>query len=143
MRRLAVALAATAALMAPAAASADPAALVDTRDGSLGAGFPMVGASLPFGMIQPGPDTALANGQQDPVDYCGYSWQDPDIRGFSLTHFDGAGIMIDGDLPFMPTTGTVGASDPTGYASPYLHSSEVAQPGYYAVTLTRYDSASS
>jgi predicted alpha-1,2-mannosidase len=125
---------------APAAALADPASLVDTRDGSLGAGFPMVGASVPFGMIEPGPDTALPNGQQDPVNYCGYSWQDPDIRGFSLTHFDGAGIMIAGDLPFMPTTGAVSASDPDGigWASPFSHTSEVAQPGYYAVTLARY-----
>ncbi len=125
---------------APAAAMADPASLVDTRDGSLGAGFPMVGASVPFGMIEPGPDTALPNGQQDPVNYCGYSWQDPDIRGFSLTHFDGAGIMIAGDLPFMPTTGAVSASDPDGigWASPFSHTSEVAQPGYYAVTLARY-----
>jgi predicted alpha-1,2-mannosidase len=100
----------------------------------------MVGASAPFGMIQPGPDTALANGQQDPVDYCGYSYQDPDIRGFSLTHFDGAGIHIAGDLPFMPTTGAVSASDPTGtgFASPYDHATETAQPGYYAVTLARY-----
>jgi predicted alpha-1,2-mannosidase len=140
--RTAAALVAAAALAGPfaAAAAADPASLVDTRDGSLGAGFPMVGAAAPFGMIQPGPDTALANGQQDPVDYCGYSYQDPDIRGFSLTHFDGAGIMIAGDLPFMPTTGAVSATDPTGtgFASPYSHASEVAQPGYYAVTLSRY-----
>ena len=98
----------------------------------------MVGASVPFGMIQPGPDTALANGQQDPVDYDGYSYQDPDIRGFSLTHFDGAGIHIAGDLPFMPTTGAVSASDPVANASPYVHATEIAQPGYYAVTLGRY-----
>jgi predicted alpha-1,2-mannosidase len=137
----AVALAA-AALAGPIsdAAATGPAGLVDTRNGSLGPGFPMVGASAPFGMIQPGPDTTLVNGQEDPVDYCGYSYQDPDIRGFSLTHFDGAGIHIAGDLPFMPTTGTVSASDPTGtgFASPYSHATEVAQPGYYAVTLARY-----
>lgn len=140
MKRVAVALVAAALAAPSAAAAADPASLVDTRDGSLGAGFPMVGAAAPFGMIQPGPDTALANGQQDPVDYCGYSYQDPDIRGFSLTHFDGAGIMIAGDLPFMPTTGAASATDPagTGFASPYSHASEVAQPGYYAVTLSRY-----
>jgi len=138
MIRLALAVLAAAALAVPAAAAADPASLVDTRDGSLGAGFPMVGAAAPFGMIQPGPDTALANGRQDPVDYCGYSWQDPDIRGFSLTHFDGAGIMIAGDLPFMPTTGAVSASDPAAFASPYSHASEIAEPGYYAVTLARY-----
>jgi predicted alpha-1,2-mannosidase len=119
-------------------AAVDRATLVDTRDGSLGPGFPMVGASVPFGMIQPGPDTSLANGQQDPVDYDGYSYQDPDIRGFSLTHFDGAGIHIAGDLPFMPTTGAMSASDPAADASPYDHASEIAQPGYYAVTLARY-----
>ncbi len=140
--RVAAVIVTAAALAGPLAASAaaDPAGLVDTRGGSLGAGFPMVGAAAPFGMIQPGPDTALANGQQDPVDYCGYSYQDPDIRGFSLTHFDGAGIMIAGDLPFMPTTGAVSATDPTGtgWASPYSHATETAQPGYYAVTLARY-----
>lgn len=121
----------------PGAAAADPAALVDTRDGSLGPGFPMVGASLPFGLIQPGPDTSLPGDQPDPVDYTGYSYQDPEIRGFSLTHFDGAGIHIAGDLPFMPTTGSVSAG-PAGFGSPYDHASEVGQPGYYAVTLSRY-----
>jgi len=139
---LAAALTATAMLAGPmsAARATGPAGLVDTRNGTLGPGFPMVGASAPFGMIQPGPDTSLVNGQPDPVDYCGYSYQDPDIRGFSLTHFDGAGIHIAGDLPFMPTTGTVSGSDPTGagFASPYSHATEVAQPGYYAVTLARY-----
>jgi len=123
--------------LAPSAA-ADPAALVDTLDGTLGPGFPMVGASLPFGLIQPGPDTSLPDGSQDPVNYDGYSYQDPDIRGFSLTHFDGAGIQIAGDLPFMPSTGAVSASDPFQYASPYSHASEIGAPGYYAVTLLRY-----
>ena len=121
-----------------AGAASDPASLVDTRDGSLGAGFPQVGAATPFGMVSPGPDTSLPDGSQDPVDYVGYSYQDPDIRGFSLTHFDGAGIHIGGDLPFMPTTGAIASSDPLGYSSPYSHSSETAQPGYYAVTLERY-----
>jgi predicted alpha-1,2-mannosidase len=127
---------------APAAAAASggassAAALVDTRDGSLGAGFPQVGAGLPFGMISPGPDTAMPDGSQDPVDYVGYSYQDPDIRGFSLTHFDGAGIQIAGDLPFMPIAGRP-QGPPLDDASPYDHATEVAQPGYYAVTLARY-----
>ena len=132
---------AAAGLIGPVAARADsgPVSLVDTRDGTLGPGFPQVGAALPFGMISPGPDTALPpEGTQDPVDYVGYSYQDPDIRGFSLTHFDGAGIQIAGDLPFMPTTGAVDTSDPLGNTSPYDHATETAQPGYYAVTLTRY-----
>ena len=134
---LAAAAAAVLGAALPVAASADPAAQVNTLDGTLGPGFPTVGAQLPFGMIQPGPDTAMPDGSQDPVDYTGYSYQDPDIRGFSLTHFDGAGIQIAGDLPFMPTTGQVNPSDPQGNASPYSHASEVGQPGYYAVTLAR------
>ena len=51
MIRLALAVLAAAALAVPAAAAADPASLVDTRDGSLGAGFPMVGAAAPFGVL--------------------------------------------------------------------------------------------
>jgi putative alpha-1,2-mannosidase len=38
----------------------------------------------------------------------------------------------------MPTTGAVSVSDPAANASPYSHATEVAQPGYYAVTLARY-----
>jgi predicted alpha-1,2-mannosidase len=118
-------------------ASADPAGYVNPLSGTLGSGFPMVGASVPFGLIQPGPDTSLADGSDDPVNYCGYAFQDPSIRGFSFTHFDGAGIMIAGDLPFMPTTGTP-SFDSNSNASPYEHATEVAQPGYYAVTLAKY-----
>jgi putative alpha-1,2-mannosidase len=134
---LAGTLAAAGLALLPAMAAADPASLVDTRNGSLGPGFPMVGASLPFGLIQPGPDTSLPGDQQDPVNYCGYGYHDPQIRGFSLTHFDGAGIHIAGDLPFMPTTGAV-SSTPAGFGSPYNHASEIAQPGYYSVRLQRY-----
>jgi predicted alpha-1,2-mannosidase len=136
-RCLAAALALAAGLAVAPPACADPASLVNTLNGTLGPGFPTVSAQLPFGMIQPGPDTALPDGAQDPVDYTGYSYQDPDIRGFSLTHFDGAGIQIAGDVPFMPTTGAVTVSDPAQNASPYSHTSELGQPGYYAVTLLR------
>src|SRR3954463_14201846 len=121
-----------------APAQADPAQYVRPLSGTLGSGFPMVGASVPFGQIQPGPDTALPDGGDDPVNYCGYAFQAPTIRGFSLTHFDGAGIKIAGDVPFMPTTGTA-ATDANGNASPFEHATEVAQPGYYAVTLAKYD----
>jgi predicted alpha-1,2-mannosidase len=141
MRRSAGLIAAAALILAglPATARGDDLTTqVNPLSGSLGSGFPMVGASLPFGMIEPGPDTAMPDGQQDPVNYDGYSYQDPDIRGFSLTHFDGAGIHIAGDLPFMPTTGSVSAGDASANASPFDHAGEVSQPGYYAVTLARY-----
>jgi predicted alpha-1,2-mannosidase len=138
-RKLAVAavLASGVAAALPGGALADPAALVNPLSGTLGPGFPSVSAQLPLGMIQPGPDTSLPDGSENQVNYTGYSYEDPDIRGFSLTHFDGAGIHIAGDLPFMPTTGQVNPADSEGNASPYTHSSETAQPGYYAVTLVR------
>src|SRR4051794_2294417 len=136
MRQLVAAIAACV-LVLPAAARADQAGYVRPLAGTLGSGFPMVAASVPFGQIQPGPDTALADGSDDPVNYCGYAFQDPAIRGFSLTHFDGAGIKIAGDVPFMPVTGTP-SGDAQQDASPYEHATEVAEPGYYAVTLAKY-----
>ena len=135
MRRLLIA-ALVVALAAPASASAaqDLTQYVNPLAGTLGSGFPMVGASAPLGLMQLGPDTGLADGSEDPVNYCGYAYQDPTVRGFSLTHFDGAGIKIGSDLPFMPTTGTP-SGDANANASPFEHATETATPGYYAVTL--------
>jgi putative alpha-1,2-mannosidase len=138
MRCVAAAIAACVLALPGSAAAADPASSVRPLSGTLGSGFPMVGASVPFGLIQPGPDTGLADGSEDPVNYCGYGFQDTTIRSFSLTHFDGAGIKIAGDVPFMPVTGTP-TLDPKQDASPYEHATEVAEPGYYAVTLAKYD----
>jgi predicted alpha-1,2-mannosidase len=112
----------------------DLTALVNPLAGSLGPGFVTVGAGLPFGMVTPGPATTTPVGD-DPVNYVGYAYQDPQIRGFALTHFSGAGIHIGGELPFMPTTGAVTSNDPADWATPYSHAAETAQPGYYAVTL--------
>ena len=138
IRALLVVAACALALPASASAAADPASYVRPLSGTLGSGFPMVGAAVPFGLIQPGPDTGLPDGSEDPVNYCGYGYQDPTIRSFSLTHFDGAGIKIAGDVPFMPVTGTP-TLDAARDASPYEHATEVAEPGYYAVTLAKYD----
>jgi predicted alpha-1,2-mannosidase len=137
VRRLVVACLLLACVPAQAAAADnDLTRYVNPLSGTLGAGFPMVSAAVPFGLIQPGPDTALADGSQDPVNYDGYGWQDPVISDFSLTHFDGAGIPIAGDVQFMPTTGAPGF-DREQNSSPYDHVNEVAQPGYYAVTLDK------
>lgn len=111
--------------------------LVNPLAGSLGSGFPTVAAGAPFGMVTPGPATTTPLGD-DPVNYVGYAYQDPEIRGFALTHFSGAGIHIGGELPFMPTTGAVTSANPTDWASPFTHAEETAAPGFYAVTLDRY-----
>src|SRR3954469_20674190 len=101
------------------AAPEDLTKLVNPLAGSLGPGFVTVGAGLPFGMVTPGPATTTPLGD-DPVNYVGYGYQDPQIRGFALTHFSGAGIHIGGELPFMPTTGAVSSgsgssSDPADW----------------------------
>src|SRR3954470_5314154 len=115
----------------------DLTALVNPLAGSLGPGFVTVGAGVPFGMVTPGAATTTPEGD-DPVNYVGYGYQDPSIRGFALTHFSGAGIHIGGELPMMPTIGAVTSSDPTQFSSPFSHADETAQPGYYATTLSRY-----
>jgi predicted alpha-1,2-mannosidase len=123
--------------LALGSADEDLTALVNPLAGSLGPGFVTVGAGLPFGMVTPGPITTTPAGD-DPVNYVGYSYQDPQIRGFALTHFSGAGIHIGGELPMMPTTGDVTSKDPAQFASGFSHADEIAQPGYYATTLTSY-----
>src|SRR4051794_38002663 len=123
--------------LATPAAPEDLTALVNPLAGSLGPGFVTVAAGLPFGMVTPGAITTTPLGD-DPVNYVGYGYQDPEVRGFALTHFSGAGIHIGGELPMMPTTGAVTSSDPSQWASPVSHPTETAQPGYYATTLARY-----
>ena len=121
----------------PLSVAEDLTSLVNPLSGTLGAGFPTVGAGVPFGSATPGPATVLPTGE-DPVNYVGYAYQDSHIRGFALTHYDGAGVHIGGELPMMPTTGAVTTNDPTKLSSPFTHLSEVAQPGYYSVDLLRY-----
>lgn len=123
-------------------ASAQPAvrltAHVDPFVGTGGHGHTYPGPSLPFGMIQPGPDTRLSG-----WDGCsGYHYSDSRIFGFSHTHLSGTGIPDYADILLMPTTGEVrlhnGADGRPGYASAFTHDEETAAPGYYAVTLKDY-----
>ena len=108
---------------------------VDPFIGTGGHGHTYPGASLPFGMIQPGPDTRLTG-----WDGCsGYHYSDSRIFGFSHTHLSGTGIPDYTDVLLMPITGEIrlnnGADGQPGYSSAFSHDEEVAQPGYYAVTL--------
>lgn len=106
------------------------------------------GASAPFGMVQLSPDTdtipySIGKGYvPDVYRYCaGYQYNDKSIVGFSHTHFSGTGHSDLGDFLIMPTTGLLqlnpGTADNTlsGYRSAFTHSSEMASPGYYSVTL--------
>lgn len=100
----------------------------------VGATFP--GATLPFGMVKLSPDTTN-KGLAPGFWHCaGYWYEDPEIRGFSHTHFSGTGVPDYGNVRVMPT---IGISDEktkeANYRSTYSHENEVAEPGYYSVLL--------
>ena len=96
--------------------------------GAHGHTFP--GALVPFGAVQLSPDTRLSG-----WDGCsGYHYDDNVVYGFSHTHLSGTGCSDYGDILIMPFTGT-GSPVNSRYCSTFSHGSEVALPGYYAVTL--------
>jgi predicted alpha-1,2-mannosidase len=119
--------------------------MVGTRN--MGHTYP--GATVPFGMIQLSPDTKRPpmydeNGKYvaEVYRYCsGYQYDDSTIFGFSHTHFSGTGHSDLGDISLMPTSGPLDLEpgDPnqsvSGFYSRFRHATEVAQPGYYKVTL--------
>jgi predicted alpha-1,2-mannosidase len=138
-----LAIAAALALAAPAGAVAGPAAHVrpfaGTRPGpgTFGGGHNFPGATLPFGMVQWGPDTTPSAPHSG-----GYDHRDNHVSGFGLTHLSGAGCALYGDFPFLPTTEPLSASPaaPGGglsgrFQPGYSHADEQASPGYYSTRL--------
>lgn len=102
---------------------------VDPFIGTSAGGDTFPGASLPFGMIQWGPQTDLQGF---------YFYEEKKISGFNLTHLDGMTCPIDSDVPILPWVDGFEVSpgkNPGLYAVAFEHSKEEAQPGYYAVTL--------
>ena len=109
-RAAAVVLAVVCAVAGPAAAAhADPTTEVNPFVGTAvgspdfgtggGAGATFPAAVVPFGMVQFGPDTLPGTSNFAG----GYSYGDRALRGFSLTHFSGAGCAVFQDVPFLPT----------------------------------------
>jgi hypothetical protein len=103
---------------------------------AVGSGFP--GACVPRGMVKLGPDTSGPWGDINFLHEAGYWYGDDTVRGFSHLHLHGAGATDYGVLGVMALP-SFGASDTTmaGYASKFAKGSEVAEPGYYALTLDR------
>ena len=94
---------------------------VDPFVGTAGTGHTFPAACVPFGLVQAGPDTG--NGSWD---YCsGYRYGDKTICGFTQTHLNGTGCPDLGDVRILPFTNS----------TPVKKLSEIAEPGYYAVTL--------
>ncbi|WNO54501.1 GH92 family glycosyl hydrolase [Stakelama saccharophila] len=117
---------------------------VDPFIGTGGEGHTFPGAVSPFGMVQLSPDTDTGCEIRDCYGHAaGYRYDDPTIQGFSHTHFSGAGHSDLGDFLIMPVSGDAVPLEPgdparpgSGYRSRFSHDSEVAHPGYYAVTLS-------
>lgn len=123
------------------AAPPTPWEAVDPFIGTAGKGHTFPGAVAPFGMVQLSPDTDHRFFRQSYDWAAGYRHDDPTILGFSHTHFSGTGHSDLGDVLITPVSGEVkwdpGQPDQpgSGYRSRYNKASEVAEPGYYAVSL--------
>jgi putative alpha-1,2-mannosidase len=91
-------------------------------------------ASVPFGMVQIGADTHLNNS--------GYKYTAHEIVGFSQTHMSGGGCNDFKDIMFFPVSDPswIGSTQyPDKVSSPFSHSKEQAEPGFYKVRLLDSD----
>ena len=105
--------------------------------GTDGHGHTFPGAIVPFGQIQPSPDTRLEG-----WDGCsGYHYSDDTIFGFSHTHLSGTGCEDYGDVLIMPVDERemrevrFGNDMRNGYKHHFQHKNETARAGYYKVML--------
>jgi len=138
MKALASICAATTALTVVACGgSGDYVSKVDPYIGSGGHGHVFVGANVPNGMIQVGPQNIHKG-----WDWCsGYHYSDSIVIGFTHTHLSGTGCADLGDILLMPYTGDVRTSrgsqeDISGSCSSYYsHDNETVRPGYYSLTM--------
>ncbi len=113
------------------------AALVDPYIGSGGHGHTFVGASVPFGAIQAGPQNIHKG-----WDWCsGYHYSDSIVIGFAHTHLSGTGCTDMGDIQIMPYTGKLrtlrGQQNDISEScsSYYSHDNESVSPGYYSLKM--------
>ncbi|MDE3104104.1 MAG: GH92 family glycosyl hydrolase [Acidobacteriota bacterium] len=87
------------------------------------------GAAAPFGMVQLSPETEDKG--------LGYHSIQKWLKGFSMTHMSGPGCANEGEVFFTATTGPV-VTQANDYQTPYAHTQETAEAGYYAVQLLQW-----
>jgi predicted alpha-1,2-mannosidase len=93
--------------------------------GTDGTGHTFPGPSMPFGMVQPGPDTQDFGWNHT----SGYQFKDTTILGFSQTRLSGTGINEMGDILLLPIN-----PQKAEWKNTYSKTSECARVGYYSVT---------
>ena len=101
---------------------------VNTFIGTEGTGHTFPGPSLPFGMVQPGPDNHISGWNHT----SGYQYKDTLLLGFSQTRFSGTGIGEMGNILLLPYN-----EKKSALKNSYFKNSEKATVGYY--TLTKKD----
>jgi len=111
---------------------------VDPYIGSDYHGHVFVGANVPFGAVQLGP-----NNPTQGWDWCsGYHYSDSLLIGFAHTQLSGTGIGDLGDILFMPLsedfTPTINKEEPYPWQAKYTHDDEIVKPGYYSIDIKRY-----
>lgn len=96
------------------------------------------GATVPFGMVQPSPESYIDYYTGYEMDHiAGYQYADPYIWGFTQTHLNGVGCSSLSDILLMPTVkDSALAYNRNDFKSTYDKQTETAIPGYYAVNLT-------
>lgn len=102
-------------------------------------GHVFLGANVPFGAVQLGP-----NNPTQGWDWCsGYHYSDSLLIGFAHTHLSGTGIGDLGDIVFMPVSDEFNPSasneEPYPWKAKYTHGDEKAEPGYYSIHIARYN----
>ena len=101
---------------------------VNTFIGTDGTGHTFPGPSLPFGMVQPGPDNNIEGWNHT----SGYQYKDTLLLGFSQTRFSGTGIGEMGTILLLPFH-----DENSKLKNCYHKNSEKSSVGYY--TLTKKD----
>ena len=71
---------------------------VNTFIGTDGTGHTFPGPSMPFGMVQPGPDNSIEGWNHT----SGYQYKDTLLLGFSQMRFSGTGIGEMGNILLLP-----------------------------------------
>jgi predicted alpha-1,2-mannosidase len=109
--------------------------LIGTGKSAIGYGGTMPFVTPPFGMTNWTPQT-----RQNKISVTSYNYDDTTISGFIGTHQPAIWMGDYGYVTLMPQVGPLRTS-PEDRKMPFSHRDEVANPDYYAVSLSTADNA--
>ncbi len=108
----------------------DYAQYIDQRIGTGGNGHVFLGANVPWGLVQVGPNQYTRGWDWT----SGYHDSDSILIGFGHMHLSGTGIGELGDVAFIPLKKDESLSGP--HEMKFSHNDEMVQPGYYSIQLS-------